>query len=410
MKDVGQTSKKHALLSASTAHRWLTCTPSAVLEREEGLEECSVFAAEGTAAHALADIKLSYAFGQITEEEYEQKIEEFMSNQETGVYYSKELEEYVDGYVSFVKEKSDELGEDTEVAFELRVDFSNIVPEGFGTADVVLVNRVKGLMHIIDLKFGQGVPVSAKDNPQLKLYSIGVVREFFYDTNIENILMTIYQPRIDNIDTDSIKAKDLIMWAYDYVKPKAEEAMKGEGKFHASESACRFCKLKGKCKARADMQLAVAQKEFEIVDHKANLVQNMSVEQLSTILDIAPMFIEWFKDVQAYALGQLVHGVKIPGYKLVEGRSNRIITDEQKVKEVLISVGLKEDEIMKPREIQGITNLEKIVGKRLFGELCKDYLIKPMGKLTLAPESDRRPEVNTFEIAQNDFATPIEED
>jgi hypothetical protein len=410
MNNVGQTEKKHALLSASTAHRWLTCTPSAVLEREEHLDECSVYAAEGIAAHALADIKLSYMFNQIQKEEYEQKLEEFMKNPETSIYFNKEFEEYVDGYVSFVKQKSDELGEDTEVAFEVRVDFSNIVPEGFGTADAILVNRVTGCAHIIDLKFGQGVPVTAKDNPQLKLYAFGVCREFFYDMNVEKIFMTIYQPRIDNIDTDCVMVKDLIMWAYHYVKPRAELAIKGEGKLQPTESACRFCKLKGKCKARADLQLEVAQKEFEIVDNRANLVQNMSVEQISNILQIAPMFIEWFKDVQAYALGQLMRGVKIPGYKLVEGRSNRIITDAQKVKEVLLSVGLKENEIMKPPEIQGITNLEKIVGKRLFNELCGEYIIKPMGKLTLAPDTDRRPEVSTIEIARNDFDTPIEEE
>jgi hypothetical protein len=154
--------------------------------------------------------------------------------------------------------------------------------------------------------------------------------------------------------------------------------------------------------------LALAQKEFEIVDQKANLVQNLSVEQIGNILEIAPMFIDWFKDVQAFALGQLAQGVKIPGYKLVEGRSNRIITDETKVKEILLQVGLTEDEIMKPREMLGLSKLEALVGKKLFAELCKDYIIKPTGKLTLAPDSDRRPEVNTFELAAADFSTPIE--
>jgi hypothetical protein len=154
--------------------------------------------------------------------------------------------------------------------------------------------------------------------------------------------------------------------------------------------------------------LALAQKEFEIVDQKATLVKNLSVEQIGNILEIAPMFIDWFKDVQAFALGQLMQGVKIPGYKLVEGRSNRIITDETKVKEILLEVGLTEDEIMKPREMLGISKLEALVGKKLFADLCKEYLVKPMGKLTLAPESDRRPEVSTLALAQGDFASPIE--
>jgi hypothetical protein len=154
--------------------------------------------------------------------------------------------------------------------------------------------------------------------------------------------------------------------------------------------------------------LAIARREFEIVDQKQTLVQNLSVEQLSNILEIAPLFIDWFKDVQSFALGQLMQGVKIPGYKLVEGRSNRIITDEEKVKEILLGVGLTEDDIMKPREMYGISKLESIVGKKLFAELCKEYLVKPAGKLTLAPDGDRRPEVTTLAIAQSEFASPIE--
>lgn len=406
MENVGQTEKQHALLSASTAHRWLTCIPSAYLEHQEEVEECSVYAAEGTAAHALAEIKLSYAFNLITEDEFLQKLDEFRTSEETGIYYSTEVEEFIDGYVSFVKQQAEELGADTQVAFEVRVDFSNIVPEGFGTADTVLVNTTTGEAHIIDLKFGKGVPVSAKDNPQLKLYAIGALNEF---DGIRKLFMTIYQPRLDNVDTDSISTRELMTWAYEYVKPRAEQAIKGEGPLRASESACKFCKLRGKCKARADLQLAIAQKEFEIIDSRANMIQSLSPEQLGQILEVGPMFVDWFKDVQSFALGQLVRGVKIPGYKLVEGRSNRIVTDTEKVKEILLGVGLEEKDIMKPQELQGITNLEKVVGKQLFNELCKDYVIKPTGKLTLAVESDRRPAVNTLELAKSEFNTPIEE-
>lgn len=404
MENVGQTEKQHSLLSASTAHRWLTCTPSAYLERLEDVDECSVFAAEGTAAHALAEIKLAYVFKQISEDEYLHKLDDFRLNEETGCYFNSEFEEFVDSYVNYVKAQAELLGSDTEISFEVRVDFSNIVPEGFGTADTVLVNPKTGIAHIIDLKFGQGVPVSAKDNPQLKLYAIGVLNEF---EGVNTIYMTIYQPRLDNVDTDKITTRDLMTWGYEYVKPRAESAVNGEGILRASESACRFCKLRGKCKARADLQLALAQKEFDIVDTKANLVQNLSPEQIGQILEMAPMFISWLNDVQSFALGQLVQGVKIPGYKLVEGKSTRIITDTEKVKEILLSLGVDESLIMKPQELQGITSLERLVGKKLFNELCKDYLIKPTGKLTLAPESDRRPAVNTLELAQSEFNTPI---
>ena len=394
--------RNHAILSASSAHRWLVCTPSARLELEEGQEECSAYAAEGTAAHALAELKLKYRFGKISVSEYEAEYEAFKVDPEFSKYYNKEFEEYVDDHVEYIVSITNDLT-DYHIYFEVRVNFANVVPQGFGTADVLIVTE--DTVWVIDLKFGAGVPVSAIDNPQLRLYGMGALNMF---PNTKYVKTTINQPRLLSRDTEELTKEELLKWAFEYVKPRAEEAIKGEGVLRASEDACRFCKLRGKCKERADTQLAIAQKEFEIIDQKANLVQNLSVEQLSNILEIAPMFIDWFKDVQAFALGQLMQGVKIPGYKLVEGRSNRIITDETKVKEILLEVGLTEDEIMKPREMLGISKLEALVGKKLFAVLCKDYLVKPMGKLTLAPESDRRPEVSTFMIAQSDFATPID--
>ena len=388
--------EQHSMLGASTAHRWLNCTPSVFLEKQEGLDECSVFAEEGTAAHTLAEIKLAYAFNKINHSEYELSMKRF--HEEHGKYYNKLFEDHVDDYVDYVVDLAKEL--DAEALFEVRVDFSNIVPDGFGTADTVLINREKRVGHIIDLKFGQGVPVTSKANPQLRLYGIGTLNMF---SEIDTIFMTIYQPRLDNVDTDSMSKTDLIAWGNDYVKPRAEKASKGEGILTASEDTCRWCKLRGKCKVRADMQLTVAKQEFAIEDVRANMVQALGPEQISNILDIAPMFIAWFNDVKAYALSQLAQGVKIPGHKVVEGRSNRIITDTSKVKEILLGVGLTEDDIMKPQEMQGLTNLEKLVGKKLFESLCKDYLIKPVGKLTLATEDDRRPAVNSLEIAKSDF-------
>lgn len=393
---------EHAILSASTAHRWLVCTPSARLELDEAQDECSVYAAEGTAAHKLAEIKLSYRFGKISLSEYTDEIKEFMSNPDYVKYYNKEFEEYVDEHVEYVVDVTKELT-NFHIYFELRVSFANVVPQGFGTADVVIVTE--DTIHIIDLKFGAGVPVSAINNPQLRLYGMGTLNLF---PNTRYIKMTINQPRLESRDTETLDKKTLLDWSFNYVMPRAEEAIKGEGHLHATADACKFCKLKAKCKERADMQLAVAQREFSIVDQKKNLVQNLSVEQIANILEIAPLFIDWFKDVQSFALGQLAAGVKIPGYKLVEGKSNRIITDETKVKEILLEVGFTEDEIMKPREMYGISKLEALVGKKAFAEMCKDYIIKPTGKLTFAPESDRRPEVNTIELAVADFSTPIE--
>lgn len=396
--------KQHALLSASTAHRWLYCTPSARLEQEEGTEECSVYAEEGTAAHALAEIKLSYTFGKIGPLAYQEALDDWHNNPDYEKYYSQEFEEFVDDYVSFVVSQTDGL-EHFHIYFEVKVNFSNFVPQGFGTSDVIIVTD--DMVHVIDLKFGQGVPVSAINNPQLRLYGLGALNLF---PNSERVKMTINQPRLASCDTEELSKKELLDWAINVVMPRAEEAIKGEGKLQASEKACKFCKVRAKCKARADQQLELARKEFEVDDLKANLAQNMSEEQIAEILDIAPAFIDWFKDVQAYALGQLVQGRHIPGYKLVEGRSIRQITDENKAIDILVDAGFKKEDLMSKPELLGISALEKVVGKKNLAELLKDYIVKPSGKLTLAPESDRRPAVNTLQLAQEEFAEPINSD
>lgn len=398
--------RQHAILSASTAHRWLYCTPSARLEQEEGIEECSIYAEEGTAAHALAEIKLSYTFGKIGPLAYQEKLDEWHATPEYEKYYSQEFEEFVNDYVSFVWSQVEDLNTTNfHIYFEVRVNFSNFVPQGFGTSDVIIVTN--DTVHVIDLKFGQGVPVSAINNPQLRLYALGALNLF---PLAKTVKMTICQPRLASTDTEEMSKKDLLDWGINVVVPRAEEAIKGEGTLQASEKACKFCKVRAKCKARADKQLELAQKEFEVTDLKANLAQNMSDEQIAEVLDIAPAFIDWFKDVQAYALGQLVQGRHIPGYKLVEGRSVRQITDEDKALDILVNAGFKKDDLLSKPELLGISALEKVVGKKNLAELLKDYIIKPTGKLTLAPESDRRPAVNTLELAQSEFAEPINSD
>lgn len=397
--------KVHALLSASTAHRWLECTPSARLEELEGRDTCSAYAAEGTAAHALAEIKESYRFGKIGPMAYEKALEEWHDNPEFEKYYNKEFEEYVDDFVNFVDSVATDYGKDYHIYFEFRVNFSNIVPQGFGTADVLIVTE--DTIHVIDLKFGKGVPVSAIGNPQLRLYGMGALNLF---PNTKEIKTTIYQPRLLSTDTEVLTKKELLDWCINYVVPRADDAIQGKGKLHASEDACRFCSLRGKCKERADMQLDVARKEFEIVGVENNLAQNMTPERLSEVLTIAPLFIDWFKDVQAYALGQLMQGKKIPGFKLVEGRSTRVIADVEGLKKKFLEIGFKEEDIMKPRELLSLTALEQLIGKKKFSELFSEYVKKPAGKLTLASEDDRRPEVTLTEIAKMEFSEPIKDD
>lgn len=414
---MSEETREHAILSASGAHRWLTCTPSARLESEYGQESCSIYAEEGTAAHRLAEIKLSYTYGKMKFSEYNEALADFHKTPVYEKWYTKEFEEYVDTFVQFVNAQTENIGK-FHIYFEIRVNFSNIVPQGFGTSDVLIVTEDE--IHVIDLKFGRGVPVSAVQNPQLMLYGFGALNMF---PNTKTIRLSICQPRLDSTDSFVITKHDLVKWGFEYVMPRADEAIEGVGEFHASVSACRFCKVKGQCKARADQVLDEARKEFnvDLIDAGAPIVagkekssavlnyMELTPEQLGNVLTVGEQIVEWYKDVTAYALGQLAHGIKIPGYKLVEGRSTRYITDEQAVKERLMQVGIREDELFEPRKLLPLTKLESLVGKKLFATLCGDLIGKPVGKLTLAPENDRRPEVTTRDMLEAEFSTPVEE-
>ena len=377
----------HTFLAPSASHRWLVCTPSAMVESTEPTV-FSPYAKEGTEAHALAEIKLSYMLGKINVTEYETRFDNFKLTSE---YYSEEFNEYVNKYcvevMTIVNE--DYKGQDVKVELEEYVVFDDIVPKGAGTSDVVIIG--KNFIHIVDLKFGKGVPVSAIGNPQLRLYALGAVRKHIRECTCSEVRMTIIQPRLDDESTDTINIKDLNDWAINYVKPRAELAIVGKGEFVSGEH-CKFCKFKGKCKALADQQLAIAKAEFEdAVENKMMEPAEMSPEVLSRILDIAPKFVAWFNDIERYATNATINfGLKIPGYKLVEGRSTRVITNPDAIIEKLKVSGFSEESYLKPKELLGISALEKNVGKKLFNDLCGQYLIKPMGKPTLVPESDKR--------------------
>lgn len=377
----------HAFLSPSTSHRWLNCTPSAMLESLEPASQ-STFAQEGTEAHALAEIKLSYALGYINDDQYAAEFDTFRLNSK---YYNEEFNEYVNSYVTEVMNiYSLDYNKEVKVYLEERVEFSDIVPNGSGTSDVVMVG--KDFIHIIDLKFGKGVPVSAVDNPQLKLYALGAIRQHLRDVLCKEVRMTIIQPRLNDITTDFISITTLNDWAINTVRPKATLAIAGQGDLVAGEH-CKFCKCRGKCQALADKQLAIAQKEFEdvVIENKILKPCDMTPEMLAKALEIAPLFIDWFKEVQNYATkATICDGLKIPGYKIVEGRSIRQIINPEAIKEKLHTNGYAESDYMKPAELLGIGALEKNIGKKVLSNLCGEYIIKPAGKLTLVPNSDKR--------------------
>lgn len=381
----------HAILSASGAYRWMSCTPSARIEQNFE-DSSSDFAKEGSLAHELGELLLAKELGTLDKKDVTKKLKAI----EKSEFYSQEMKDYVDKYVDYVMERFAEhrvATEDAEIQLESRLDFSDWVPEGFGTGDVVIVSD--STVEIIDLKYGKGVPVSAEENPQMRLYSLGAYKSqnFLYD--ITKIRATIFQPRLDNISTEELTKDELLAWAENELVNKAKLAHMGEGEFVAGDH-CRFCKAKYTCRARAEANLEMAKFDFK----DAAL---LSHNEIGEILEKADELQKWAKDIQAYALEQAEkHGIKFPGWKLVEGRSNRKYLDENEVVSTLTSAGFEEDIIFK-KTLLGITDMEKVVGKKKFNEILSDLVIKPSGKPALVPESDKRPELNSADSAAEDF-------
>lgn len=383
----------HAMLGPSSSHRWLTCTPSAKLETQFP-DQSSLYAAEGSYAHAFAELKLLKYLDRIETKTYHKKLKPIKDS----LYYSKEAEDYVDAYVTYAAElisKAQSTTPDAIVMLEQKLDFSEWVPGGFGTGDLVIV--ADGILEIMDLKFGKGLQVFAEGNPQMRLYALGAYAAYEMLYDIQRVRMTIHQPRLDHIDSDDMTVDELRKWAGGYLKPRAAMAAKGEGEFVSGEH-CRFCRAGATCKARAEANLELARHDF----CDAFL---LSHDEIGDILGRIDELVSWAGDIKDYALDQAVnHNVKFPGWKLVEGRSNRAYSDDCKVAEVLIKANYPEEKIYKPSEILGITAMEKEIGKKLFGKLLDGLIVKPPGKPTLAPEGDKRSEISSADSAAKDFS------
>lgn len=370
---------QHAILSASASKRWMNCTPSALLEKQFADEE-SIYAAEGTAAHALAEHKLK-------------RFLKKRSKRPVSDYDCDEMEECTDDYVSFAMEKIEKAKQscsDPVVMIEQRLDFSRWVPEGFGTGDLVIV--ADDTLYIVDLKYGKGIAVSAEWNPQMLLYSLGALELFGSLYDIEKVNMTIHQPRLENVSTFEITVHDLMEWAEQELMPKAEMAAKGEGEFAVGDW-CRFCKAKNTCRARAEEYLRLAQMEFKPPEL-------LSEEEIAEVLKVADELAKWSADVYAYAQDEAItHGRVWNGFKLVEGRSNRKYVNEEEVADAAKAAGY--EDIYK-KSLIGITEMEKLMGKKDFQKILGSLVYKPQGKITLVPESDKRPPIQT-ETAEADF-------
>lgn len=370
----------HAVLSASSAHRWLHCTPSARLELEFD-STTSTAAAEGSAAHALAEHKLRRAL-------------KLRSTRPTSPLEDDAMDEYTDDYVSFVMEQFYEMkgdGEDPLVLIEQRLDFSSYVPDGFGTGDALLLSP--GRLHVIDFKYGQGILVEAERNSQLMLYGLAVLKKYGRRYKIKTVSMSIFQPRRENVSTWTITAAELRKWAKTELVPKARAAYSGEGEYLPGDH-CQFCRAAVKCRARAEEKLRLAQKEF-------SLPPLLSDEEVEDILSKLPDITKWANELMAYATdAALYHGKEWNGFKVVEGRSVRKYSDEDAVAKAANKVGYRDIYIQK---LIGITEMQKLMGKQEFDRIIGPLLIKPPGKPTLVPSSDKRPAIKVS-TASTDFS------
>lgn len=386
----------HAKLSASGAHRWMACTPSANLEAQFP-DKDSQFSKEGTFAHALAELLLRYNNNEMTKKTFSTRLNKMKKEE----FFSQEMLDYIDDYAQTVWEQfnSAKAGcPDAQALFEQRLDFSEYVPEGFGTGDVVII--ADDMVQVIDLKYGKGVGVSATGNPQLRLYGLGAYLEHSLLYDIRRVKMTVIQPRLDNISTEELTVEELLEWAETEVKPRAAMAMNGDGEFRVGDH-CRFCKAFATCRAQKDYQMELA--KFDFAD--AELLDDSEIGEVLSKVD---GLVKWAEAIKEYAFDQAVnHGQHYEGWKLVEGRSNRKYEDEEKVETALKAAGYTD--IYKPQELLGITAMTAFLGKKKFGELLDGLVIKPEGKPVLVPVSDKRPELNTTEKVKDEFDDDLDD-
>ena len=374
----------HALLSASGSKRWLSCTPSARLEATLPEQKRGTgafdFSQEGTMAHSLAEVKLRHHFGQIDYEEYEREIEIIKNTP----YFNTDFEANVDNYVLYVRSQ---VGDGDTPLFEQRVDFSDWVPDGFGTADVVILS--KHSIRVIDLKFGKGVPVHAQDNTQLRLYALGAYSKFKEEyPDIKEVSYTIHQPRLDSISTDGTTISKLVDWANYFVKPKAKKAWSGAGEFLPGDW-CQFCRAKAQCRARSDFNTELAKQEFKAPGL-------LSEEEVSEVLSKAQNLKTWVNDVEEYALTRAVEqSIVPPGYKLATTTTHRKISDHALAATVLVEKGMDAAVIWEQPKLKSIAALEKLGPKGQVAAWLGELVLRPEGQPKL---------VKTKEDAKEDFA------
>ena len=386
VKAVEHGSRSHARLNASSSHRWMMCPPSVKLS-EQFADKPSPYAEEGTFLHELCELKLHRYLGDMVPELIEEQYAEHRDND----FYSDEAESVTDEYVAFCIETIEAVRlscPDPLIMVEHRLDYSEYVPDGFGTGDLVIV--ADGVIEVIDFKGGRGVRVDANQNSQLMLYGLGALLEFDPLYDIHTVRMTIVQPRLSNTSTYEITADDLIRWAETEVRPKALLAYEGAGEFCAGEW-CRFCKARYTCRKRSEYHMRLAEHDFRQPDL-------LSDEEIADILPVADSLNSWVQDLLAYATQAAVNGKSWPGYKLVAGRTVRKYTSEAEVIKAATEAGYTD---IYKTTLLGVGDLEKRMGRKRFGEVLGKFIVKPAGAPTLVPETDAR---KPYSDAASDFS------
>lgn len=378
----------HALLSPSSAYRWLECTASPHYE-EAFPDKGSAYAAEGTLAHSVAELKLrKYAIEPMSQRTYHTRLNKLKKHE----LWQNEMEDHTETYLDYIKSIALKEAVMPHIAAETKLDLSNYAPDCFGTADCLIMTG--NTLHVIDFKYGKGVPVSAENNPQMMLYALGALAKYVLIYKFSKVVMTIVQPRLNNISAFELPTAELLTWG-DSVKAIATEAFNGPGEFKPGEH-CKFCRGKLQCKARNDYYADM--KELP----KSAPLNQITLEEIARYLPIADALKNWAEDLKEYALSCCLDGKNIPGYKAVEGRGKREFTSLDDAFKVLMANSI--DEAMLYNRVPlTLAQAEKVVGPKKFGELLSEFIIKVPGKPTLASESDKRPAIGLMPVAENLF-------
>ena len=387
---MGHAERAHALLSASGAHRWLVCTPSAKLE--EGFPDTTSEAArEGTLAHELAELKARHYF--YTPDFGKKKYTTRANKLKKEDLWKDEMERYTDEYLDYLKVTALNLNTAPYVAIEQKLDLGNWIPEGFGTADCVMVYG--NTVHVFDFKYGKGVQVDAEQNPQMMQYALGAYAAYKMLYPIEQICMTIVQPRIDHVSEWTCTLEELLSFG-EKVKEKAELAIEGKGEYHPDEKACRFCRAKAQCRARSDFNV---KKAFNIGEMPPLINAEEAGQRLLELQDI----VKYQKDLQEWALSECLAGKDVPGWKAVEGRSVRDWSDMDAAFDKLIKSEMTMEEMLYEKKPLTLAQVEKLIGKKDFQDTVGEFVVKKSGKPTLVKESDKREAITNIVTAEEAF-------